>query len=132
MIKTSKPILYTLKKHKRKLKKRGLGPFVVSELTLSGAVRLETLEGAQMPNFINGSRLKKYEEPLTEDMLQQLHAAKTYKEGQEQLKAKAQQESKERTKQINARRQAQILTIITQNTEEELEEEFVEPFTLSL
>ena len=56
----------------------------------------------------------------------------TYKEGQEQLKAKAQQESKERTKQINARRQAQILTIITQNTEEELEEEFVEPFTLSL
>ena len=125
-------LLYTLKKHKRKLKKRGLGPFVVSELTSSGAVRLETLEGAQMPNFINGSRLKKYKEPLTEDMLQQLHAAKTYKEGQEQLKAKAQQESKERTKQINARRQAQILTIITQNMEEELEEEFVEPFTLSL
>ena len=88
-------LLYTLKKHKRKLKKRGLGPFVVSELTSSGAVRLETLEGAQMPNFINGSHLKKYEEPLTEDMLQQLHATKTYKEGQEQLKAKAQQESKE-------------------------------------
>ena len=35
-------LLYTLKKHKRKLKKRGLGPFAVSELTTSGAVRLET------------------------------------------------------------------------------------------
>lgn len=39
-------LLYTLKKHKQKLKKRGLGPFVVSELTLSRAVRLETLDGA--------------------------------------------------------------------------------------
>ena len=35
-------LLYTLKKHKCKLKKCGLGPFVVSELTTSGAVRLET------------------------------------------------------------------------------------------
>ena len=59
-------LLYTLKKHKRKLKKRGLGPFVINELTSSGEVRLETLDGAQMPNFINGSRLKKYEKLLTE------------------------------------------------------------------
>ena len=57
-------LLYTLKKHKEKLKKRGLGPFVVNQLLSSGAVRLETLEGAEMPNFINGSRLKLYEEPL--------------------------------------------------------------------
>ena len=46
-----------LKKHKRKLKKRGLGPFVVSEITSSGAIRLETLDGAQMPNFINGEEV---------------------------------------------------------------------------
>ena len=84
-----------------------------------------------MPNFINGSRLRKYEEPLTENMLQQLHAAETYKEGQAQLKEKAQQEARERTKQIKAHRQAQILTIVTQSVEE-LEEEIVAPFTLRL
>ena len=89
-------LLYTLKKYKQKLKKHGLGPFVINELTSSGAVRLETLDGAQMPNFINGSRLKKYEEPLTEYMLQQLHQAKTYKEGQQRLKELAQQEACER------------------------------------
>ena len=38
-------LLYTLKKNKRKLKMRGLGPFVISELSTSGAVRLETLDG---------------------------------------------------------------------------------------
>ena len=76
-----------------KIKKCGLGPFVINELTSSGAVRLETLDGAQMPNFINGSRLKKYEEPLTEHMLQQLHHEKTYKEGKQRLKELVQQEA---------------------------------------
>ena len=104
--------LYTLKKHKRKLKKRGLGPFVVSQLSSSGAVRLETLDGAKMPNFINGSRLKKYELPLTAEMLEHLHNSKTYKEGQAILKAEAQKEAKERKDKIKARR-AKILTLQT-------------------
>ena len=124
-------LLYTLKKHKCKLKKRGLGPFVVSVLTSSGAVRLETLEGVQMPNFINGSHLRKYEEPLTEEMLQQLHVAKTHKEGQAQLKAQAQEEARERRKQIKACQQAQILAISTPRVEES-NKEFVKPFTLHL
>ena len=42
---------------------RGLGPFVINELSLSGAVRLETLDGEPMANYINGSRLKLYHEP---------------------------------------------------------------------
>ena len=88
-------LLYTLKKHKRKLKKRGLGPSVVSKLSSSGVVRLETLDGVQITNFINGSRLKKYELPLTEEMLQQLYQAKTYKQGQIELKEHAQREAKE-------------------------------------
>ena len=67
----------------------------MSELTSSGAVRLEALEGAQMPNFINGSRLKKYELPLTEEMLNSLHHAKIYKQGQLALKDQAQQEARE-------------------------------------
>ena len=44
-------LLYTLKKHKRKLKQRGVGPFVVSELNTSGTMRLETLDGVPMGNF---------------------------------------------------------------------------------
>ena len=67
-------LLYTLKNHKRKLKKQGLGPFVVNELSNAGAVRLETIDGEPMGDYINGSRLKRYEEPLTEQLLQCLHA----------------------------------------------------------
>ena len=119
-------LLYTLKKHKRKLKKRGLGPFVVSQLNTSGAVKLETLDGAEMPNFINGSRLKKYELPLTEEMLAALHNSKTYKEGQARLIAEAQREAKERRDKIRAR-QRQVLTIQTES-HEDTEEEPILPF----
>ena len=124
-------LLYTLKKHKRKLKKRGLGPFVVSELTSSGAVRLETLDGAQMPNFINGSHLKKYEQPLTEEMLQQLHQAKTYKEGQARLKEQAKQEARAHRQKLQAQKQAQIMALTMLGNDDQ-EEEFVKPFTLHL
>ena len=89
-------LLYTLKKHKRKLKKRGLGPYVISELNNSGAICLETLDGEPMANFINGSRLKRFEEPLTKTMLQQLLLAKNRKEGLEQLKKQAREEALER------------------------------------
>ena len=89
-------MLYTLKKHKRKLKGRGLGPFVIAELQSSGAVRLEALDGEQMPNFINGSPLKKYEEPLTKEILQRLHSTRTVKEGQDLLKQQAQDKAKAR------------------------------------
>ena len=48
-------LLYTLKKNKRKLKKQGLGPYVIHSLLSSGAVRLATLDGEKMSAFINGS-----------------------------------------------------------------------------
>ena len=67
-------LLYTLKKQKRKLKMRGLGPFVINEITNGGAVRLETLDGEPMGSFINGSRLKRFHEPLTDNMLERMHA----------------------------------------------------------
>ena len=124
-------LLYTLKKHKCKLKKHGLGPFVVSELPLSGAVRLETLEGAQMPTFMNKSRLKKYELPLIEEMLNSLHRAKTYKQGQLDLKERAQQEARERRHKIKARNQANIMALSLVG-EDETEEFEIEPFTLHL
>ena len=124
-------LLYTLKKHKRKLKKRVLGPFVINELTSSGAVRLETLDGAQMPNFINGSRLKKYEEPLTEYMLQQLHQAKTYKEGQQRLKELAEQEARKRRQRMKTRHQANVLSLSV-NGDDEGDDFSVQPFTIKM
>lgn len=115
-------LLYTLKKHKQKLKKRGLGPFVVSELNTSGAVRLETIDGEPMENFINGSSLKQYEESLTEDMLVCLHAAQTRKEGQALLRHQAREEADTRVAQAKARRKATVLEI--QMTDDE---DYVEP-----
>ena len=67
-----------------------------------------------MPNFINGSRLKKYELPLTEDILRKLHMSKTYKEGQAQLKVEAQREARERWEKIK-KRQANMTTTIKTN-----------------
>ena len=56
-----------------------LGPYVKNELNISGAIRLETLDGKPMANYINGSCLKKYKEPLIDEMLLQIHAMKTRK-----------------------------------------------------
>ena len=97
-------LVYTLKQHKKKLKPRGLGPYVIDELSPSGSVRLATLDGDQFANYINGSRLKIYNEPLTDDMLERMHAAKNRKEAQEKLKEDAQLEAKERIKRIRAKR----------------------------
>ena len=69
-------LLYTLKKNKTKLKKQGLGPYVIFELLSSGAMRLATLDGNQMATFINGNCLKKFEDSLKQDMLDQAHRAK--------------------------------------------------------
>ena len=124
-------LLYTLKKHKCKLKHRGLGPFVISELQSSGAVRLETLDGEQMPNFINGSRIKKYEEPLTEDILLRLHSARTLKEGQALLKKQAQDEARARALAIKQKRVSQMMVLETFSMNKD-ENEVIPPFYLNL
>ena len=67
-------LLYTLKKNKRKLMRRGLRLYVINTITNGGAVHLETLDGEQMTNFINGSRLRRYMKPLTNEILECLHA----------------------------------------------------------
>lgn len=102
----------------------------MNELTPSGAVKLETLEGVPMPNFINGSRLRKFEQPLTEEMLQQLHTAKTIWEGQAALKLQAQEEAKERRRQIRLRREARVLIVATQAGSEE--DTLINPFLVEL
>ena len=72
-------MVFTLKKHKRKLKMRGLGPYVINEIMSNGAVCLETLHGEPMANFTNGSCLRCFHEPLTQEILERMHAAKTKK-----------------------------------------------------
>ncbi|MCO5548049.1 hypothetical protein L7F22_001505 [Adiantum nelumboides] len=97
-------LLYSLKKDKQKLTPRGIGPYVINTITNGGAVRLETLEGEQMANFINGSRLRRYHEPLTDEILERLHAAKNKKERNEQIKIEAQEEAKCRARKNRERK----------------------------
>ena len=60
---------YTLKQHTSKLKKQGMEPYLIHDLSASGAVHLATLDGVPMANSIRGCRLKKYKEPLTDELL---------------------------------------------------------------
>ena len=92
--------MYTLKQHKCKLKLRGLGPFVMNSISPSGLVRLETLDGEPMANYINGSWLRVYNEPLTMDMLNRLHAAKNRKEAHQIMVQEAQEEAKEQVRKL--------------------------------
>ncbi len=98
-------LLYTLKKDKRKLTPRGLGPYVVNTFTTGGAIRLETLDGEQMTNFINGNRLRRYMKPLMDEILERLHVAKSAKERKAQMIDEAQAEACMRAQRNRERRQ---------------------------
>ena len=56
-------LVYTIKQKTKELKKRGVGPFVIHSISSSGAIKLATVDGEEMPNWISGSRLKKYHLP---------------------------------------------------------------------
>ena len=43
-------LVYTLKQFQSKFSKAGRGPFVISGVSSSGAVKLSTLDGEEMPN----------------------------------------------------------------------------------
>ena len=77
---------YTPKQHTSKLKKLGMGPYVLHDLSASGAVHLATLDGEPMANWITGCRLKKYNKPLREDILSRLHAVKEHKQRKKTIK----------------------------------------------
>ena len=49
-----------------------------------------------MSSWISGCRLKKYNEPMTEEMLQRLHVTKERKIQQDTIKKNAQEEARER------------------------------------
>ena len=69
-----------------------------------------------MANFINGSGLRRYQEPLTEDILARLHAVKNEKEQKAQVIADAQAEAKLRA-QRNRERWRYINCITTSSVD---------------
>ena len=107
---------------------RGLGPYVINELTTGGAVRLETLDGEPMANFINGSCLKRFHEPLTQEMLEKMHAARTRKEALETMKKEAREEARQRAAKAKSRRhQVSMVHVCKQDAED-----YVQPMLLPL
>ena len=107
---------------------RGLGPFVINEISNGGAVRLETLDGEPMGTFINGSRLKHFHEPLTTEMLERMHAAKSRKLAIQQMKDQAIGESKIQEAKAKAKRR-QISMVKKQGKEDE---DYTEPLLVAL
>ena len=59
----------------------------------------------------SSSRLKKFYEPLTQGMLEQLHNAKTKKAALELLKQDAQDEAKLHKQQMRGRSKAQVCVV---------------------
>ena len=53
-----------------------MGPYMIHDLSASGAVHLATLDGEPMDNWISGCRVKKYLKPLTLEILEWIHKAK--------------------------------------------------------
>ena len=51
-------------KHPGQLQIHWLGPYLVNSITSGGAIHLQQLDGAMLPNLVNGSRLKPYRTSL--------------------------------------------------------------------
>ena len=80
-----------------------LGLYVINEMTTGGAVRLKTLKGEPMANFINGRCLKCYNEPMMEEIFEKMHATHYRKIPKLLLKELAQAKSKEHVAKTKAR-----------------------------
>ncbi|MCO5556627.1 hypothetical protein L7F22_010178 [Adiantum nelumboides] len=87
-------LMYTLKQHSKKLQKRENGSYVIHDISPSGAIKLVTLEGEEMPDWISGCRLKKYHLPMITEMLAKIHSAKERKNKLKETKVQAQEEAR--------------------------------------
>ena len=66
---------------------------MISGLSSSGAVKLSTLDGEEMANWISGCRIKKYNTPLTIEELECLHKARWRQEKKKSIAEMAQEEA---------------------------------------
>lgn len=69
---------------------------MIHDISSIGAVKLATLEGEEMPNWISGCKLKKYYLSLTPEMVFKIHYAREQKQMQARIKQQAKDEAKER------------------------------------
>ena len=76
---------------------------MISRLLTSGAVKLSTLDGDEMPNWISGCHDKKYYTVLTQLELQRIHEAKCQCEKQKLVAEAAQEEVKQCARKIKSR-----------------------------
>ena len=86
------------------------------------------MDGQPIATFINGSRLQRFHEPLTDDMLECMHAAKNRKQALQQLKENAWAEARERAAKAKARR-LQISNVGLRTNEED---DYLEPMLVSI
>ena len=86
-------LLFTLKQFVSKFTKQGQGPYVISGLSSSSAVKLSTLDGKEMSNWISGCQIKKYNTPLTTLELERLHEAQWRQNKQKLVAEMAQEEA---------------------------------------
>ncbi len=120
-----------------------MGPFVIKDISSCGVIKVATLEGGEMPNWISGCRIKKYEEPLTQEMLQKIHNAKALEKEHKRVVKEAQDEAKIRilkrkqqqqrmqhqmvVQMINATTPPQQMTNHTMTEDDTYDEVYLEP-----
>ena len=91
-------LVYTLKQFQSKFSKASQGPFLISRLSSSGAIKLSNLDGEEFPNWISGCHVKKYYTPLTTKELERLHKTKRRQEKRRLVAVSAREEARERAK----------------------------------
>ena len=82
---------------------------MISGLSSSGKVKLSTLDGEEMANWISGCQIKKYSTPLTTLELEHLHKVRWRQEKQKLVAEMAQEEAQERAR--KCKHQGMVVTL---------------------
>ena len=101
-------LLFGVRDKKRKLKYNGMVPFKVCEITPQGTIRVETLDGVETVGFLNGSKFKRYYDPLTIETIQVAHDKQAVKEKELKRIQDAIKEGKDREAKNKAKRSANM------------------------
>ena len=103
-----KVLMYGVRNEKKKLKYAGKGPYRVCEITPQGTIRVETLDGVETVGFLNGSKFKRYYDPLSQKELHTIHQKNAAKAQAELKKIQARVEARERQDRLRRQREANL------------------------
>ena len=98
-------LLFGVRNKKQKLKYTGMGPYQICEITPQGTVRVEILDGIETVGFLNGSKFKRYYDPLTIETIQVERDKQANKEKELKRIKNAIQEGKDREAKNKLRKQ---------------------------